>query len=96
MQYLPGWTVQCINPECAARGHWLRADQLQSELWSEVAASVTAQPNPVSALVLSGMNDVLNSEGLSFAKIPSASEIVVLPSGTSHCPTYLVSSVPPE
>jgi len=25
MQYLPGWTVQCINQECAARGHWLRA-----------------------------------------------------------------------
>jgi len=24
MQYLPGWTVQCINPECDARGHWLR------------------------------------------------------------------------
>src|SRR5258707_1576232 len=25
MQYLPGWTVQCINQECSARGHWLRA-----------------------------------------------------------------------
>ena len=25
MQYLPGWTVQCINPDCSARGHWLRA-----------------------------------------------------------------------
>lgn len=25
MQYLPGWTVQCINPRCEARGHWLRA-----------------------------------------------------------------------
>jgi len=25
MQYLPGWTVQCINQACAARGHWLRA-----------------------------------------------------------------------
>jgi len=25
MQYLPGWTVQCINPECDARGRWLRA-----------------------------------------------------------------------
>ncbi len=24
MQYLPGWTVQCINPECDARGQWLR------------------------------------------------------------------------
>jgi len=26
MQYLPGLTVQCINPFCEARGHWLRAD----------------------------------------------------------------------
>jgi hypothetical protein len=26
MQYLPGFTVQCINPGCDARGHWLRAD----------------------------------------------------------------------
>jgi hypothetical protein len=26
MQYLPGFTVQCINPLCDARGHWLRAD----------------------------------------------------------------------
>ena len=26
MQYLPGFTVQCINPQCEARGHWLRAN----------------------------------------------------------------------
>jgi hypothetical protein len=26
MQYLPGFTVQCINPACDVRGHWLRAD----------------------------------------------------------------------
>src|SRR5258708_25926822 len=26
MQYMPGFTVQCINPLCDARGHWLRAD----------------------------------------------------------------------
>ena len=26
MQFLPGFTVQCINPACDARGHWLRAD----------------------------------------------------------------------
>src|SRR5262245_8495651 len=25
MQYLPGWTVPCINQACSARGHWLRA-----------------------------------------------------------------------
>jgi hypothetical protein len=26
MQYLPGFTVQCINVACEARGHWMRAD----------------------------------------------------------------------
>jgi hypothetical protein len=26
MQYLPGFTVQCINAQCDLRGHWLRAD----------------------------------------------------------------------
>jgi hypothetical protein len=26
MEYLPGFTVQCINALCEARGHWMRAD----------------------------------------------------------------------
>jgi hypothetical protein len=26
MQYLPGFTVQCINAQCEARGQWMRAD----------------------------------------------------------------------
>ena len=26
MQYMPGFTVQCINPLCEARGQWMRAD----------------------------------------------------------------------
>jgi len=37
--------------------------QLQGELWAAVAAPARAQPNPVNALVLAGMNDVLNSQG---------------------------------
>ncbi len=36
---------------------------LQSELWSTVRAASAAQPTPVLALAVSGMNDVLNSEG---------------------------------
>ena len=31
VRYLPGWTVQCINPDCAARGHWLRADAASTD-----------------------------------------------------------------
>jgi hypothetical protein len=37
--------------------------QLQTELWSAVKAPAATQPTPVLALALSGMNDVLNSQG---------------------------------
>jgi hypothetical protein len=40
-----------------------RTAQLQSELWSAVAGTATAQPTAIGALAISGMNDVLNSEG---------------------------------
>jgi hypothetical protein len=40
-----------------------RIAKLQSELWSIVQASALAQPTPVMALVVSGINDVLNSQG---------------------------------
>ena len=50
--------------------------QLQTELWSTVAAPATAHPNPLVALAVSGMNDVLNSQGLTQAvwwnRIPTA------------------------
>jgi hypothetical protein len=37
--------------------------KLQAELWSAVQAPAVAQPTPVIALAVSGMNDVLNSQG---------------------------------
>ncbi len=37
--------------------------QLQTEMWSAVQVPALAQPTPVMALVVSGMNDVLNSQG---------------------------------
>ena len=50
--------------------------QLQSDLWSAVQAPAIAQPNPVTALAVSGMNDVLNSQGYTQAawwnRIPHA------------------------
>lgn len=50
--------------------------QLQNELWSAVQAPAVAQPNPVIALTVSGMNDVLNSQGYTQAawsnRIPPA------------------------
>jgi hypothetical protein len=36
---------------------------LQAELWSVVRNPAAAQPTPVVALAVSGMNDVLNSQG---------------------------------
>lgn len=37
--------------------------RLQSELWEAVQAPALAQPTPISALAVVGMNDVLNSQG---------------------------------
>jgi hypothetical protein len=37
--------------------------QLQNMMWSEVQTAALAQPTPVIALAVSGMNDVLNSQG---------------------------------
>lgn len=37
--------------------------QLQTELWSIVQAAAVGQPTPTVALAVSGMNDVLNSQG---------------------------------
>ncbi len=37
--------------------------QLQTQLWSAVKAPSATQPTPLMALVVSGMNDVLNSQG---------------------------------
>jgi hypothetical protein len=37
--------------------------QLETDLWAEVQASAVAQATPVVGLVVSGMNDVLNSQG---------------------------------
>jgi hypothetical protein len=38
-------------------------DKVQDELWKSVSATASAQPTVLRSLALSGMNDVLNSEG---------------------------------
>jgi hypothetical protein len=40
-----------------------RTAQLQEELWSAVLAPAVEKPTPIVALTVSGMNDVLNSQG---------------------------------
>ena len=50
--------------------------KLQGDLWVAVRGPATAQPTPVAALVLAGMNDVINSQGYTQAafwnRIPRA------------------------
>jgi hypothetical protein len=53
-----------------------RTVQLQAELWAAVRRAAAEQPTPVVALVISGMNDVLNAQGYAQAafwnRIPTA------------------------
>lgn len=55
--------------------------ELQIELWSAVQARAMAQPTPVVALAVSGMNDVLNSQGYTQAawsnRIPSEAWVLL-------------------
>jgi hypothetical protein len=53
-----------------ASQNWDNIDQIRSDtgkvqdqLWASVAQTANANPTPIRALVVSGMNDVLNSEG---------------------------------
>jgi hypothetical protein len=47
--------------------------KLRAELWSSVRAPAVTQPTPVLALAVSGMNDVLNSQGYTQAASRSRS-----------------------
>ncbi|KLD65600.1 hypothetical protein [Dyella japonica] len=58
-----------------------RKAQLQSQLWSAVVPSAEQRPSPITALVVAGMNDVLNSEGYTQAawwnRIPIAAWLLM-------------------
>jgi hypothetical protein len=59
-----------------------RTAQLQNQLWEVVKDSAAAQPTPVTALAVAGMNDVLNSQGYTQAawwnRIPGAAWMLML------------------
>jgi len=59
-----------------------RRAKLQADLWTMVQRAATAQPSPVSALVVSGMNDVLNAQGYTQAawwnRIPQAAWLLMI------------------
>lgn len=56
--------------------------QLQTDLWSAVNAPVAAQSTPAFVLIISGMNDVLNSQGYTQAawlyRIPGEAWILMI------------------
>jgi hypothetical protein len=58
-----------------------RTAQLQAELWSAVLGPAAAQPTRMVALAVSGMNDVLNSQGYTQAswsnRIPAAAWLLM-------------------
>jgi|SRR5580704_3026538 hypothetical protein len=81
--------------------------KLQNELWSSVQACATAHPTPVVALAVSGMNDVLNSQGYTQAawwnRIPLEAWVLLIVIGIgcnvligygAHRPSFLFIIVP--
>ncbi len=67
-------------------------DPVVSELWRVVRARAAADPTPVMALVASGMNDVLNTQGYTQAawwnRIPPAAWLLML--ALAACSNLLV------
>ena len=65
-----------IHDEEELRQISARTVQLQAELWAAIKPAAAEQPTPVVALVIAGMNDVLNSQGYTQAafwnRIPTA------------------------
>lgn len=56
--------------------------RLQNQLWTTAIAPAKAQPSPLTALVVAGMNDVLNAQGYAQAawwnRIPAAAWILLV------------------
>lgn len=47
MTLMPGATVQCINPQCAAKGNWLRAELAGAENCPTCGQSLRHVPPPL-------------------------------------------------
>lgn len=66
--------------------------KLQNELWSAVEAPASAQPTPVFALAVAGMNDVLNSQGYTQAalwnRIPPGAWFLMI--AVAICANFLI------
>ena len=47
MRYLPGQTVQCLNPECMARGQWMRLHDTPQESCVVCGSPLHGVPHPL-------------------------------------------------
>jgi hypothetical protein len=58
-----------------------KTEQLQDDLWSAVRGPASAAPSPITAVAVTGMNDVLNSQGYTQAawwnRIPTAAWLMM-------------------
>ncbi|HDL8285971.1 TPA: hypothetical protein PXQ99_002775 [Yersinia enterocolitica] len=66
-----------------------QTNQLENALWAELIVPVNQKPDPVRALVVSGMNDVLNSAGYTQAawwnRIPMAAWLLMFLIAIGSC-----------
>jgi hypothetical protein len=69
------------DAEALARAN-MRTVELQNEMWAAVKTAAAAQPTPVVALAVAGMNDVINTQGYTQAawwnRIPPAAWLLLL------------------
>ena len=59
--------------------------QLQADLWAAIRGPAGEQPTPVTALVISGINDVINSQGYTQAAFWNSISPCRLAAHGSHC-----------
>ena len=81
-----------INTDDAQRSRTdERVNQLEADLWAAVRGAAASQPPPLAALVLAGMNDVINSQGYTQAaywnRIPIAAWYLLI--GIALCCSVL-------
>jgi hypothetical protein len=69
------------DSEAEIRQNRSRTAELQGQLWAAVRGTAGSQPTAIGALVIAGMNDVLNSQGYTqfswWNRIPSAAWILM-------------------
>jgi hypothetical protein len=47
MGFMPGSTLRCVNASCEAKGNWVKAEQVGSDLCPTCGASLRNVPPPL-------------------------------------------------